>query len=133
MKKKEINMKKLFLLSSIVLLGACGEKNANLRGNAYQYTLNNVPIIIAFDKNENRYFGKVVNNYFGTYTQNGGELTLHLGGSTMMIGPANEMAVEQTWLETLPTVTKVTQTKTGIILTLKDGTKINLKKTAMPK
>ena len=127
-------MKKLFLLLPFIsLCSACAEESFNLKGTAYQYQLNNTPVLLAFDSSENRYYGKVVNNYFGTYNQNENNVTFSLGGSTMMMGPKNEMDDEQKWFKILPEISYIIPTDEGIELTLKNGQKLNMKKTAFPK
>ncbi len=125
-------MKKLFLLLPLFLLNACQNNTQSLNGTAYQFQFNETPILIAFDKNENRYYGKVVNNYFGNYTQTGNKITFQETGSTMMMGPEKDMKAEQKWFETLPQITSYSKTKNSLIFTLKDGSQIKLNKTTFP-
>ena len=125
-------MKKLFLLLPFCLLASCQNNFQSLKGNAYQFELDNTPITIAFDEKENRYYGKVVNNYFGNYTNDSNKITLHAGGSTMMMGPKKAMAAEQKWFELLPQVIAYSQTNETLILTLENGTQLKLNKTILP-
>lgn len=122
-------MKKIFLLP-LAFLTACQANGEKLNGTAYQYQLNNTPITIAFDKNENRYYGKVVNNYFGTYTTQSNEITFHPAGATMMMGPENEMKAEQEWFGLLSQITHFTKENNALIFTLKNGQVIKLQHTA---
>ena len=125
-------MKKLFLLLPFCLLASCQSNCQSLNGNAYQFELDNTPVTIAFDEKENRYYGKVVNNYFGNYTKDNHKITLYAGGSTMMMGPKKAMAVEQKWFELLPQVVAYSQTENSLILTLENGTELKLNKTILP-
>ena len=125
-------MKKLFLLLPFCLLASCQNNPQSLNGNAYQFEIDNTPITIAFDENENQYYGKVVNNYFGNYTKNNNKITLHAGGSTMMMGPKNAMDAEQKWFELLPQIVAYSQTENFLILTLENGTELKLNKTNLP-
>ena len=121
-------MKKIFLLS-LLFLTACQANGEKLNGTTYQYQLNNTPITIAFDKDENRYYGKVVNNYFGTYTIQNNKITFHPVGATMMMGPENEMKAEQDWFHLLFQITHFTKEDNTLILTLKNGQTIKLEHT----
>lgn len=60
-----------------------------------------------------------VNNYFGTYVQNGESLTLTLGGATMMFGP--DMEKEDAYFASLGTVAGFTLTDAGLTLTDANG------------
>ncbi|MBQ8251705.1 MAG: META domain-containing protein [Alphaproteobacteria bacterium] len=125
-------MKKLFLFLPLFLLNACQNNAHSLNGTAYQFQLNETPILIAFDKNENRYYGKVVNNYFGNFTQTGNKITFQETGSTMMMGPEKAMKAEQEWFKTISQISSYSQSKNALIFTLKDGSQIKLNKTTFP-
>lgn len=60
-----------------------------------------------------------VNNYFGTYTQDGESLTLEQTGATMMFGP--EMEKEDAYFASLKTVEGFVLTDAGLTLTDADG------------
>lgn len=122
-------MKKLFLLLPFFLLNACHSNSDTLRGNSYQFEINETPVLISFDKKDNRYYGKVVNNYFGSYSKDGNNITLHEGGATMMMGPKTKMLAEQEWFKLIPQISSFEQTQNGIIFTLKNGKKLTLQKT----
>ncbi len=125
-------MKKLFLLLPFCLLASCQSNFQSLNKNTYQFELDNIPITISFDEKENRYYGKVVNNYFGNYIKDNNKITLHAGGSTMMMGPKKAMAVEQKWFELLPQIVAYSQTENSLILTLENGTELKLNKIILP-
>lgn len=104
-------MKKLLSLFLVFLaLGAC-QKEAETPGTFVdkEYILRNVPenihITLGFEGKSNRFFGKsAVNRYFGMYTLNGNDLTFSPAGSTMMMGPQEQMEAEQKYLAQLPKV-----------------------------
>ena len=81
-------------------------------------------ITISFDANDNKFYGKAINNYFGTYKTNKENITLNLAGSTMMAGPEAEMKKEQAYFNDL---TKIkTYTLKNKILELK-GDNVTIK------
>ncbi|MBD5405253.1 META domain-containing protein [bacterium] len=89
-------MKKIIsVMFATTMLFACCKKE-KLNGNNYINKSNdNVQISLSFAEDEDRLFGKVVNNYFTTYKIE--DKALNFGGiaSTMMMGPQNAMEVEQ--------------------------------------
>ncbi len=99
-------MKKfLTLFAAVLALSSCF-KSDTFKGKEYKLlnTDGKILITLGFDKDENRFFGSVVNRYFGTYTVDGDKISLETAGSTMMAGPETEMMVEQQYLDVLPTV-----------------------------
>ena len=122
-------MKKIFLsIIALLSLSACQSNPYALDNAVYYYQLNGTPISISFDDKEHRFSGKVVNNYFGTYEQNEGAVTLHPLGATMMMGPENAMRAEQEWMQVLLNVKTIQQTEQGLIFTLKNGQRMMLAK-----
>ncbi|MBO7244541.1 MAG: META domain-containing protein [Alphaproteobacteria bacterium] len=122
-------MKKTLLALTIALsLSACASNPYDLDSSVYYYQLNNTPITISFDSDANRFSGKVVNNYFGTYEQHENSVTLHPLGATMMMGPENAMQAEQEWMQILLHVKNIQQIDNHLIFTLSNGTKIRLVK-----
>ena len=116
-------MKKLLLtMFSILMLNACSEA-PSLKGKTFTLDTNK-NFTITFDAKENKFYGKAVNNYFGTYKIENSNLTLNLGGSTMMMGPAEEMQQEQTYFQNLSKIK--TYTLKNKILELK-GDNVTLK------
>ena len=99
-------MKKILaLFVAVFALSSCF-KSETFKGKEYKLlnTDGKVRITIGFDKEENRFYGSVVNRYFGTYTVDGNKITFSPAGSTMMAGPQMEMMVEKQYLELLPTI-----------------------------
>ena len=126
-------MKKVLSLILLpILLTACQSKCVQVKGMAYQGKLQETPVLLAFDKTNNHYFGKVVNNYFGTYTQDENSISFLPGGSTMMMGPAQDMIQEQEWFQILGQVTNIETTENKLILKLQNGQTIALEKTNYP-
>lgn len=122
-------MKKTILTALMgVALSACQLNPHQLDNSVYHYQLNNIPITISFDAKENRFSGKVVNNYFGTYEQQGSSITLHPLGATMMMGPETAMQAEQHWIQLLAKVKTIQKTENGLILTLNNNQKLMLSK-----
>ena len=99
-------MKKIIaLFIAVFALSSCF-KSETFKGKEYKLlnTEGKVKITIGFDKEENRFYGSVVNRYFGTYTVDGDKITFTPAGSTMMAGPQMEMMVEKQYLEVLPAI-----------------------------
>ena len=111
-------MKKIFLnlILMLALIGcAVASSTASIKGK--EYTLNNTDITLIFDKNDNKFYGKAVNNYFGVYTQKGSNIKLELQGSTMMMGEPQKMEQETKYFNNLNQV--ATYSINGNNLTLK--------------
>ena len=109
-------MKKILLNLSLMLslAGCTATSTPSIKGN--EYGLNNANITLAFDKNENKFYGKAVNNYFGVYTLNGANIKLELQGSTMMMGTPEEMTKETKYFNDLNKVTTYTLNDNSLIL-----------------
>lgn len=113
-------MKKvLSLLAVLLVVVACSAKSESFKGKDYKMVnaMNGAEITLGFSAKENRFFGQVVNRYFGSYTQDGNKITFGPAGSTMMMGPEPLMEAENQYLRSLPDV------KTFAI----DGKKLTLK------
>ena len=98
----------LSLFLGVLVMMSCSAQNAeSFKGKMYQLQAapDNAEITLGFGANENRIFGvAAINNYFGSYQQDGDKLTLNLVGSTMMAGPEELMKAEQDYLQTLPAI-----------------------------
>lgn len=113
-------MKKLFCLMAVLLvITGCSTKPESFKGKDYKMVdaLNGAEITLGFSAKDNRYFGKIVNRYFGSYTQEGNKIEFGPAGATMMMGPQPMMDAEYQYLRSLPTV------KTFAL----DGKKLTLK------
>ncbi len=73
--------KMLYGLFLVVILAACTCRATGLSSKEYVLidSVNEVPIVIGFDTENQRYFGSVVNRYFGNYRVDGDELILEPG------------------------------------------------------
>ncbi len=95
-------MKKVWMmLVAATILSGCAEKaETSLQGRKFVLE-SDKNITLSFDTNENRFAGKVVNNYFGSYTLENDNIKFGLIASTMMTGPENEMKKEQAYFQNL--------------------------------
>ena len=88
-----------------LMLNACSESEpVSLNGKNFVLANDNA-ITLSFDAKENKYYGKVLNNYFGSYTIEKNNIKFGLAASTMMAGPEAEMKKEQTYFQDLSKVT----------------------------
>ena len=92
-------------------------------------TPNNATITLTFSREDNRYFGKVLNNYFGSYEmQDSGYLVLSGAASTMMAGPRDLMQLEQDYFIKLSKVAGYETNGEILTLHLSDGQTLVYKK-----
>jgi heat shock protein HslJ len=94
-------MKKVFLsLAMMLSLLGCEETSTlNLKGKEFRLKDSNYTLL--FDKEENKFYGKAVNNYFGVYVLDKNNIKLELQGSTMMMAPLDDMEKENKYFEDL--------------------------------
>ncbi len=117
-------MKKLFsMLLGICFLAGCNnaEESVSLAGKDFvmQNAENGATITLGFSDND--YHGQVVNNYFGSYKTSGSNITFGAGGSTMMMGPREEMEAERHYFADLAKVKTYTLQNDVLTLTTSDG------------
>lgn len=126
-------MRKIFaVLNLLMLLGACSagtEENAGFIGKNYQMqnAWNNAVITLGFAADEPRFYGEVVNNYFGFYKVRGDKLSLGETGVTMMMGPREEMEAESKYLQILPQISSYRIDGTDLILLTSGGKEYRFK------
>ncbi len=124
-------MKKL-LTAFFLMVGvcACDDRVVDIRGA--QYELMNTPadgkITLTFSDTDNRYFGKAVNNYFGTYEIKGDKLILSAPASTMMMGPEDLMQAETQYFQDLHAVDSFHAKGNELIIKLTNGNRLIFKK-----
>ncbi len=126
-------MKKYILaLFAVFMLGACSSK-VGFAGKTYilQNAMEPAKVIIGFDANEPKFYGSVVNRYFGGYSINGSTISLQPEGATMMMGPEAEMKAEAEWLQYLLQITEYTLKGNELILKTKTGKEFLLKETSV--
>ncbi len=104
----------IFILA-IALVGCSKVGKINLRGQTFN--VDGKGIKLSFDIKELKFFGKAVNNYFGTYEVDGDKIKFKLEGTTMMMGPENKMKDEEEYLKSLSKIT--TYSFRGTTLTLR--------------
>lgn len=123
-------MKKI-LIAILMCLSILGCKEASVKGVKYvlMNTPNDATITLTFSGEDNRYFGKVLNNYFGTYEmQDNGSLHLSGAASTMMAGPRDLMQLEQDYFIKLSKVIGYEVSGNTLTLHLSDGQELVYKK-----
>ncbi len=128
-------MKKCWILMAVMgILGACSQEPATITESDYllSNTPENITITLGFKPAENRFYGKVVNNYFGRYTVDGDKITFQGIGSTMMMGPKEAMDAEQAYFKALQTVSSFRKEDNRLILETTDGEKLLFHKQATP-
>ena len=115
-------MKKILLLVAVLLFSfSCSANNETFKGKEYRMMKNDAVITLGFSAMEDRFFGAVVNRYFGTYKQNESNIEFMLGGATMMMGTPSEMKAEQAYLSSLAKVVSFSLKEKGLILKTSDG------------
>jgi heat shock protein HslJ len=108
-------------LTFLLFLSAC-KPEPTLKGQEFVLRQPDMEITLAFDLHENRYFGKAVNNYFGTYQMQGDKISFGSTASTMMMGPEEDMELEARYFDDLSQVQNYTLTPDTLTLTLGSGT-----------
>ena len=130
-------MKKILVavLMCLTVLGCKEEKitkasEPSIKGVEYAMVdaPNGAIVTLTFSIEDNRYFGEVVNRYFGTYEMGtDGKLTLSGAASTLMMGPRELMQTEQTYLQNLAKTVGYKTRDDQLILILSDGTEFTFK------
>ncbi len=115
-------IKKLSIMLVVFVLTSCGKHEA-LSSNTYvlENPADGVEITLGFNVEENRYFGSVVNRYFGRYKTDGNKITIAPGGATMMMGPPDAMKAEQEFFALLPKIVSYKVKGDTLVLTTSDA------------
>ena len=92
-------MKKfLGLLAGICLLAGCSSAGEQISLAGKKFVMQNseagTTVTLEFADSGNDYYGQVVNNYFGSYKIFNDKITFSAGGTTMIMGPREEMEAE---------------------------------------
>lgn len=127
-------MKKLLALFSLVLLVSGCSGQPAFKGKSYQLleAQNNAKVILEFAQDENRYFGSVVNRYFGTYELDGDKIKFGPAGVTMMMGPEDQMEAEYNYLQILPRIVSYKMVGSNLILVTDNGQELDFKEIPHP-
>lgn len=126
-------MKKILAVGLALLAAACSREPAFV-GKAYQMmeAQNNAEIILEFAKDEPRFYGSVVNRYFGNYETDGSKIKFGAAGSTMMMGPEELMEAEYNYLQILPRVESYKMEGSNLVLITGNGQEIGFKEIPAP-
>jgi len=128
-------MDKLFCsVFAFLSLAACTGADA-IKGN--EYRLVEPPyaaeeITLGFAKDENRYFGQVLNYYFGNYTLGARTIKLNAPASTRMAGPEEIMKAENEYLRDITGSLEMKTEENKLILKNKAGKEFVFEKKAAP-
>ena len=118
-------MRKLFSILTVLLIvaGCSSQPEPTFKGKLYQLreAQNNAVITLGFAADEPRFYGKVVNNFFGSYTFDGAAITFGPAGATMMMGPEPLMEAEQNFLGILPRIKSFKMDGKNLILITDNG------------
>ncbi|MDR2902101.1 MAG: META domain-containing protein [Lactobacillales bacterium] len=116
-------MKKLIFTSLCALgLAACSTGcPTDLSGRTY--VLENSNITLAFSKTGNRFYGRGINHYYGSYQRlNDNRISMSAVGATLMAGHKNQLRGESEYFTWLPQAEFYSLCeKDRLVLTLKDG------------
>lgn len=125
-------MKKLLsLLLGICFLAGCSNSVEQISLSGKKFVMQNseagTTVTLEFSDNGNDYYGQVVNNYFGSYKIFNDKITFSAGGTTMMMGPREEMEAEGRYFADLDKVKSFTLQNDVLTLTTSDGKVLEFK------
>ena len=131
-KHKEKKMKKLFsILAGICLFVGCSNAGEQISLAGKKFVMQNseagTTITLEFADSGNDYYGQVVNNYFGSYKIFNDRITFSAGGTTMMMGPREEMEAEGRYFADLDKVRNFTLQNEVLTLITSDGKALEFK------
>ena len=131
-KHKEKKMKKLFsILAGICLFVGCSNAGEQISLAGKKFVMQNseagTTVTLEFADSGNDYYGQVVNNYFGSYKIFNDRITFSAGGTTMMMGPREEMEAEGRYFADLDKVRNFTLQNDVLTLTTSDGKVLEFK------
>lgn len=119
-------MKKfLMMLLGICFLTGCSNTVEQISLAGKKFVMQNseagTTITLEFADSGNDYYGQVVNNYFGSYKIFNDKITFSAGGTTMMMGPREEMEAEGRYFADLDKVRNFTLQNDILTLITYDG------------
>ena len=106
----------LITFFSILFITGCTSSDLSGKKFVMLNSYNDAKIILNFSNDGQSYSGKVVNNYFGSYSTSGDSISFVNTGVTMMMGPHKLMDAENKYFEDLSQIKKFKFD--GAILTL---------------
>ncbi len=121
-------MKKIAALGLALAISACSDR-PEFAGKTYQLleAQNGAEIILEFAKDEPRFSGSVVNRYFGDYQLDGSKIKFGPAGSTMMMGPEDQMEAEYNYLQILPRIKSYKMDGSNLVLITDNGQELGFK------
>ena len=121
----------LSLLLGICFLAGCSNSVEQISLSGKKFVMQNseagTTVTLEFSDNGNDYYGQVVNNYFGSYKIFNDKITFSAGGTTMMMGPREEMEAEGRYFTDLDKVKSFTLQNDVLTLTTSDGKVLEFK------
>ena len=119
-------MKKfLIMLLGICFLTGCSNTVEQISLAGKKFVMQNseagTTVTLEFADSGNDYYGQVVNNYFGSYKIFNDRITFSAGGTTMMMGPREEMEAEGRYFADLDKVRNFTLQNDILTLITYDG------------
>lgn len=119
-------MKKfLMMLLGICFLTGCSNTVEQISLAGKKFVMQNseagTTVTLEFADSGNDYYGQVVNNYFGNYKIFNDRITFSAGGTTMMMGPREEMEAEGRYFADLDKVRNFTLQNDILTLITSDG------------
>ena len=119
-------MKKfLMMLLGICFLTGCSNTVEQISLAGKKFVMQNseagTTVTLEFADSGNDYYGQVVNNYFGSYKIFNDKITFSAGGTTMMMGPREEMEAEGRYFADLDKVRNFTLQNDILTLITSEG------------
>ena len=112
-------------------MAACGQKEetANLRGGEYTTVQDGTKITLNFAADQDRAYGKIVNNYNAPYEISGSKIKFGPAAATMMMGiDENAMRVEREYFQFLGDVNSYKIAGNELLLQASGGKKMIFEK-----
>lgn len=116
-----------------MMFGCSSSEPTSFKGKEYQMinAQNNAEIKLGFDTKEDRYFGKIVNNFFGGYELKGDKISFGPAGATMMMGPPDMMEVEMNFLQIMPKIVSYHFVDKTLVFVTDNGQELAFKEVAV--
>ena len=123
--------KHLSLFAALFMVSGCFNSSDTFKGKMYKMVSapENMEITIGFEADGDRFFGKALNNYFGTYKSEGNEFIFSAVGTTMMAGPEAMMNAEREYFGALPEINAYKLSGKELILKTSDGKELVFEET----
>ncbi len=124
-------MKNILKLFTVLLfaVSCSSQQEPAFKGKNYQLLQpqNDVNVTLGFDKEQSKFYGKIVNNFFGSYKLDGQKINFGPVGSTMMMGAPEEMEAETNFLQILPKIESYSFNGNNLILKTNNGQELGFR------